>query len=87
MAGNDFSKKCANFHSELNSLFVDELILTKQYCIGLKELSEVFTILPDRAVGVVRLVRNPQSAVGAKYEVEKVAMRLAEKYKLELVFE
>lgn len=87
MAVNDLSKKYANFHSELNSLFNDELTRTKRDCIGLEELAEVFDIFPDRAMNEVRFVRNPDSAVGAKYEVEKLALRLGKKYKLKLVFE
>lgn len=87
MADNDFSKRYANFHSELNSLFNDDLILTKRDCIGLEELAEVFDIFPNRAANEVRFIRNPDSAVGAKYEVEKLAIRLGKKYKLKLFFE
>lgn len=87
MAVNDFSKKYVNFHSELNSLFKDELVQTKRDCIGLEELAEVFDIFPDRAGNEVRFIRNPESPVGATYEVEKLAVRLGKKYDLKLVFD
>lgn len=57
MAVNDFSKRYSNFHSELNSLFNDDLILTKRDCIGLEKLKEVFDIFLDRAANEVRFIR------------------------------
>lgn len=84
MSYNTFSKKYANFYSELNMRFTDELISTKQHCIGLENLAEVFEI--ESRDNQVLLTRCSNVAVGEIHEVEKVAKKLGKKYDLKLVF-
>lgn len=86
MSTKDFSKKYANFYNELNSLFTDELVLTKRECIGLQQLSDVFEIEEDRAKNQVLFTGGSNVSVGAKHEVEKLAKRLGKKYELQLLF-
>ncbi len=73
-----------NFSAHLNMLFNDELILSKQYCRGLNELSEVYNVRHDRQNDKVILSGNPTASVGAKYEVAQVAKMLAKRYLIPL---
>lgn len=74
MPQNAFSRKYANFYSELNMRFTDELISTKQDCIGLENLSDVYEI--ESKENQVVFSRNSNVAVGAIKEVEKHAKLL-----------
>jgi hypothetical protein len=78
-------KTFANFYSELNMRFTDELVYT-QNCKGLINLDEVYSVEHDRRKGVVVMTRSAGTSMGAAYDVKNLAANLAKKYKIRLEF-